>query len=166
MPLHSDFPFSLGFTDVVTIDLEATEIDLAEASLTLSPASSTISSSTLRGVSRKSKRRGVAIKASVPTPPPKSLGPSRLRRKNGCRPSTSPLPDRVYSKDTWTFPDCLTDRSSPAQVVAQAKHAARAARAKFLARYGQLGHQTIVYLDVSDNFAETFESVKAVRFKV
>ncbi|KAL5110260.1 Bromodomain-containing protein 9 [Taenia crassiceps] len=137
-------------SDVVTIDLEATEIDLAEASLTLSPASSTISSSTLRGGSRKSKRRGVAVKASAPTPPSRSLGSSRSRRKNGCRPSTSPLLDRVYSEDTWTFPDCPTDRSSPAQVVAQARHAARAARAKFLARYGRSGHQTIVYLDTTE----------------
>ncbi|KAL5968275.1 Bromodomain-containing protein 9 [Taenia solium] len=146
----SGFPFSLNSVDVVTIDLEATEIDLAEASLTLSPASSTISSSTLRGGSRKSKRRGVAIKASVPTPPPRPLGSSRLRRKNGYRPSTSPLPDRVYSEDTWTFPDCFTDRSSPAQIVAQVKHAARAARAKYLTRYGRSGHQTIVYLDTNE----------------
>ncbi|VDK36737.1 unnamed protein product [Taenia asiatica] len=146
----SGFPFSFNSVDVVTIDLEATDIDLAEASLTLSPASSTISSSTLRGGSRKSKRRGVAIKASVPTPPPRPLGSSRLRRKNGYRPSASPLPDRVYSEDTWTFPDCFTDRSSTAQVVAQVKHAARAARAKYLTRYGRSGHQTIVYLDTNE----------------
>ncbi|KAH9282625.1 Bromodomain-containing protein 9 [Echinococcus granulosus] len=137
-------------SDVVTIDLETNEIDLAEASLTLSPASSTISSSTLRGGSRKSKRRGVTKKTSAPTPPPRPPGPSRPRRKNGGRPSVSPLPDRVHSEDTWTFPDCITDRSSPGQVVAQAKHAARAARAKFLARYGRQGHQTIVYLDTTE----------------
>ncbi|CDS39605.1 Bromodomain containing protein [Echinococcus multilocularis] len=137
-------------SDVVTIDLETTEIDLAEASLTLSPASSTISSSTLRGGSRKCKRRGVTQNTSAPTPPPRPPGPSRPRRKNGGRLSASPLPYRVHSEDTWTFPDCITDRSSPGQVVAQAKHAARAARDKFLARYGRQGHQTIVYLDTTE----------------
>ncbi|VDM30214.1 unnamed protein product [Hydatigera taeniaeformis] len=137
-------------SDVVTIDLEATEIDLAEAPLTLSPTSSSISSSTLRGSYRKSKRRVMGTKVSVSTPPPRPLGSSKSRRRNGFHPSASPLPDRIYSEDTWTFSCCLTDQSNPAEVITQVKHAARAARAKFLSRYGRPGHQTIVYLDTSE----------------
>lgn len=109
----------------------------------------------MSGVSstHKAKRRGGSKRPTSTVIHPPLTAPSKMRRrKESCHPSVSPLiqPDRVYSEDAWTFSDSLTDRTPPAQVIAQAQHAAQAARSKFLARYGRPGQQTIVCLDVSE----------------
>lgn len=80
--------------------------------------------------------------------PRQSSVPKSRRNLGSSRPAMSPVSDRIYAEEAWTFTDSLTDRTPPEQVIAQAKQAAQMARAKFLERYGHPGRQTVVYLDV------------------
>ncbi|VDO10729.1 unnamed protein product [Rodentolepis nana] len=144
-----------GRSDVVAIDLENTEGDLMDYSFGASPgSSSTISSSANRSSRRPSRnlasRRSSTTTNCVAPNPRQSCTASTKSRRRPAATAAAAVEQRTYAEDAWTFTDTMTDRTPPDQVIAQVKKAAQNARAKYLAKYGQPGRQTVVYLDTSE----------------